>query len=439
MARLVRIVLALLLAATLATSPAPACCTDFWSCTEAVATAGVSCAVEAAVNAIKDLINQIGGQRDDAQARAEAALQSTLDQLAAEVAQVDSELKQLAQQVDKDRDEGEQIYRKDTYNLGAAVALARPAAATPTAAAGEAREGHAITQLAPTPAPAPNPFLRASVAELPALSSDDSLKRLRDKLDELKKQKEALVSKMQQIETQEAGSQVAAAAQAARDSLQNDFVKPVTDLLTALTEALSNPLGAASLIASAIGLLEDALGGLQNQTQPKLDAVGSAANGAAADLGPPLDQLRQTAADAEKTLATMRLAAMALTASGRQAFVRSLALAGKPTPALTGTRIRLSATAGLSAVSSKPVTKLVALRPDLRRLSQPARPVETSAFRMKITSDFDSFFRGKSAADARKKRDELLLEARRRFATNPKSLAAVEKLINDEARARGVF
>jgi hypothetical protein len=38
----------------------------------------------------------------------------------------------------------------------------------------------------------------------------------------------------------------------------------------------------------------------------------------------------------------------------------------------------------------------------------------------------------------KRKRDELLAEARRRFASDPKTLLAVEWMLNDEARARGV-
>ena len=64
--------------------------------------------------------------------------------------------------------------------------------------------------------------------------------------------------------------------------------------------------------------------------------------------------------------------------------------------------------------------------------------VDVSAYRPRLASEFDGYFRGKSPADGRKKLADLTAEARRRFASDPKTLAAVLNLLNAEARARGV-
>ena len=52
-------------------------------------------------------------------------------------------------------------------------------------------------------------------------------------------------------------------------------------------------------------------------------------------------------------------------------------------------------------------------------------------FRTRVGSDLDAMFLGKSPADQRKKRDELLAEARRRYASDPKTLQAVGALLFD--------
>src|SRR5258706_7111986 len=69
-----RAIMVLLLSALLASSALQACCDDFWSCAGAVATAGMSCAVEAALNAIKDVIAKAEGTRDSKKAELEADL-----------------------------------------------------------------------------------------------------------------------------------------------------------------------------------------------------------------------------------------------------------------------------------------------------------------------------------------------------------------------------
>ena len=55
-----RVVLVIVLVASLAGGPvATACCDDFWSCAAAVATGGLSCALEDLVNSIRTMIHNV--------------------------------------------------------------------------------------------------------------------------------------------------------------------------------------------------------------------------------------------------------------------------------------------------------------------------------------------------------------------------------------------
>ena len=65
--------------------------------------------------------------------------------------------------------------------------------------------------------------------------------------------------------------------------------------------------------------------------------------------------------------------------------------------------------------------------------SLPAVLPDTKA---KVAGDFDGYFHGKTAEEAEAKKNELLVEARKRFKTDPGTLRKVEDLINQQTRLR---
>ena len=81
---------------------------------------------------------------------------------------------------------------------------------------------------------------------------------------------------------------------------------------------------------------------------------------------------------------------------------------------------------------------LMTIRPDLKRLAAQMQPPDLAPIRTKLATSFDQYFKDKSPAQAQTIRDQLILEARQRYNADQTLLAKIEKLINDEARARGV-
>ena len=67
---------------------------------------------------------------------------------------------------------------------------------------------------------------------------------------------------------------------------------------------------------------------------------------------------------------------------------------------------------------------------------QTRRPMADFTHKNRVSQDFDSFFKGKNRMEAENKRNELLAEARRRFAQDPATLQKVEALIQQEAGNR---
>ena len=81
---------------------------------------------------------------------------------------------------------------------------------------------------------------------------------------------------------------------------------------------------------------------------------------------------------------------------------------------------------------------LRSLRPQMQRLTTAPPPPDLRPAQAQVKEHFDQYLSGKPPSEGRKMREQLIGEARVRYGTDPSTLAAVEKLINDEARARGV-
>lgn len=450
-----RAVLALTLATGLATGrpAAGGCCDDFWSCAGTVATGGLSCAVEMALEAVRALIASVRSDRDTTSTQFLAALQATEDEMKAELAKLEQKIKAAVQEIDRDRDEGDKIVKEDADTIRTKLAEAKLHAGTAASggvkvssgvsgpvskAAIQPRIGTATPAAAGPGGPAAGRVSAiADVRALTALQSDDSLATLRHRLEELKKQKEALLGAIIRKEAELSGQERAAAIQA-RKSLQDDFLKPIDDLLAALDAALRNPLDAPGVVSAAVGLLDGAINGFRSIVQPLADSVAEAADRAVAAKTPSAAQMRKLADEAAKTLAAMRKAASYRAILERQAVVRDVGVLPSTTPSAVPVSVRLRASAAFAEVSRRVPTRIAVLRPEIQKLSAMKRSVDVSTYRPRLGGEFDAAFRGKSPSDSKKKLADLTAEARRRFASDPKTLAAVERLLNDEARARGV-
>jgi hypothetical protein len=420
------------------------CCDDFWSCAGAVATAGLSCAAQAALDALQALIRQTTSTRDDLNRRYEATLQAELDDLKAQIAEVDAEIKALLQQVEKALADGDRIFHEDQDVIRASLASTRAGlAGTPQPPANPSRQPSAL-RIAPTPTRTPTspPSIagpqKVSVSALLELQADPSLQQLRQRLDKLKAEKEALMKQILRKEAESGGLQMTqanAVATAARAAFAAQIWEPIGVLLGPLEAALTDPLNAAGVVNSTIALLDRLAKGVETLITRFVGALEQAGNQSLSVVQPEVDALRKVAAEAQAILDMMRKMTALRTAAARQALVKTLPATFS---ASSSAPRRLKSPAPLADRARAFGAPLAALKPGFERFTRTLGAVDTAPFRQRLAGEFDGYFRGKSPADAKKKLGELTAEARRRFASDPKKLAAVEKLLNDEARARGV-
>jgi hypothetical protein len=473
MPRPLRAALAVVLALGTASRPVVACCEDFWTCTAAVATGGLTCAIEAALNAVRTLIQMVRTVRDQTSQKYLAGLTATTDEMKAELARLETEIKAAIQEIEKARNEADRIFHEDAERIRTNLAEAKVRAlsssslpkGSPSASTGvqgavtqNKPVRAAIASVAPTPTrppaaslmrppsaagtmpPAESVSKSAAALELSALTalqSDDSLQTLRHRIELLRQRKQALVAAIAKVEADLTARQFKAAEEA-RSAFATSFLKPVDDLLASLTATLSNPLNAPGVVSSALALLDSALNGLHATADLAAEEAARIAEKAVAQKIPPAQEMRKISDEARKTLAAMRKAASFRVAYDRQTVVKGLGTLPASTPSPVAQAVRLRASAALRETSKTVGSRFTSLKPEVQKLSQVKRTFDVSSFRPRLGGDFDGFFRGKSPADGKRKLGELTAEARRRFASDPKTLAAVEKLLNDEARARGV-
>ena len=442
MSRIFRSVLSILLAAAIGMPASAGCCDDFWGCAAAVATAGLSCAVQAEADAIQALLRKTTSQRDATTDAYNAQLHAVVADLTGQLAAIEAEIKTLLQQVDAAQAGGDKILHEDADMIRATLAIregaALKAAATPVPSAVSKLKTTERIGAAATPASGSSrggsEYLVADAATLRALQSDTSLAVLRQRLDELAREKKLLIDKIIAKEASILGVEIAA-TEAAKAAYDADFLKPLNDVIAALEAALVDPSKIVGLATSAANLINDAVKGLGVVVDRALGSVEDTGNAALASLVAPVNELRKLAAEAAAILAKMEKMTALKTVAERRALAANAPAA--PTPAPTALR-KLKSHAEFAGKARSLASDLAALKPGVLRLAQPQATVNVVPFRQRLSGEFDGTFRGKSPTDAKKKLGELTAEARRRFASDTKTLAAVEKLLNDEARARGV-
>jgi small-conductance mechanosensitive channel len=417
------------------------CCDDLWSCAGAVVSGGLSCAVQAALDDLRSLLRKITDQRDATTTAYNGQLQAIVDDFRAQLAALDAQIKALDKQIEAAQAGGDKILHEDSDLIRAsleihAAALKITATPAPSAASRLKTTERIPAAAAPAPGPASGAtrFATLDTASLKALQSDTSLPTLRQRLDELVREKNKLVAKIVAKESEIMGAEMAA-EKAAQDAYASNFLRPIDDVIVSLEAALKDPSKIGGLAIAAANLVADAAKGLEVLFNRALGAVEDTGNAVLVSIVAPVNELEKLAAEATGILAKMEKMTALKTAAERRAFVANAP--SSPTP-IPSTARKLKSHAGFAGKAQTLATNLAGLRPGVLRLGQPPATVNVAPFRQRLSGEFDGYFRGKSPADAKKKLAELTAEARRRFASDPKTLAAVEKLLNDEARARGV-
>jgi molecular chaperone GrpE (heat shock protein) len=427
-----------------------ACCTTVWSCVAAVASQGLTCYIEISLVALRNLISQVERERYE-RAQAFAAKMAASDKQAAEQLQ-DSE--QRTERAIKELEESSSEARKLVGDDAAQwqVAMQKPtaqqsAASTPNSAARALRPG-AIVRQSPSAGAASTPAQSAQQQQaysaavnqtaLRELASDNSLESMSRQIAE--ERRRGVEARQRLIEQKaKAATRIKDARDAATIAFQNSFLGRIDALLGALGAALANPLEATQLIDGALGILDGIVSGFDQEVTPAVEKDAAVKQAAVAAVQRPAAEAQKHAERARLILGEMRKSARFKTvAERRQVLTQLNSFLSMPTALQLAPATKFEGAEQLRLAVKKTSADLRLLRREFQRVVKTPAP-DLRPARARVGQDFDQFFKGKTPAESKKTRDELLAEARRRFAGDAKLLTAVEKLIRDEARARGVF
>jgi hypothetical protein len=429
--RFARVGLAASLALAFFVHQAVACCDDFLSCAAAVATAGLSCAAEAALDALQGTLQGVQSHRDLAVNLTNAEIKEQEDALQQALATIDRALTAAVREIETDSAEAAKL--AGPWASGGATVVRRGATAE--------------TAFPKGPSPS-NGIAGASTVEglkpasgLPVASApadDHSLAAIKALIDRLDVQKVALMNELRQDEA-EAKAEAVAQTNGVNGALNVSVLKPLDQLIASLKACLSNPLAAGDLISASLQLLDDAMKGLDVEVKAALGQSSVALTTAAQKPQAALNTLVGVAAQSKKLIASMRvLAAMSSTVE-RTKYFGGLDLAPKPVPPAPKLRVLAwKPSAAMLAISTTLPKKTTALKASLRQLSVKHPPMNVAPFRPKQASDLDGYFKGKSAAEGKLQRDKLIAEAKTRYAKDPATLKALVAYLDKEASARGV-
>ena len=232
-------------------APLQACCDDFWSCVGAVASGGLTCAIESLVNSIKSLIQNVG------------RLASTLGQQAADVVNLAKaelngaagDLRNLAGQAEGDFNAAAQLAQSVVNEASrpqvvaphvAPVSWLRVAAGTRAATAGVQPPG---VRPGATP-PRRNPWSAGAAATGTGPGGSAAgrapggdrmpLRRAKEAIDALRPDVTQPINQVRQFATQ-AEQQAASAASSAANIAQTALLAPLQTLGNMLTDLVNHP------------------------------------------------------------------------------------------------------------------------------------------------------------------------------------------------------
>ena len=434
------------------TLPAPlwACCASTWSCVAAVATQGVTCVIEIAAGTLRILIRRVERERaNKAQNFAErmaAADKEAADRLGESQRKADDAVKNLELFLVEAR----KIVGDDVkpWQLAVQKPAPQPSGTTPTQSAATTRRPGMGAMQSPGAAPGspppqnpPPPAYSAALnqAAQRELANDNTLESLRRQIEEERRRgREARERTIAQRE--KALNAMTESREATKIAFQNSFLGRIDRLLAALQAAFANPLEATKLIDEALGILDGIVSAFDAEVTPAVETDAAVKQAAVAAVQRPADETAKHADRARVILGEMRKSARFKTAvERRQVLTQVSAFLSAPAALQSITSVNLKGAEQLRLVVKKTSADLRLLRPEIQRLLTAPPTPDLRPARAQVAKQFDQYFKGRSPSEARKTREQMIVEARRRYGSDPKIRAAVERLINDEARARGVF
>jgi hypothetical protein len=442
-----------------------ACCDDVFSCAAAVATAGATCVIDEAENALRGLIQRVGNERE--LKRQEFANELESAQREAQVALL--EKYRLAQQRADDLRqylaEAKRITGEDKLRINNALndIASQQMTSTRGLAAVSTSSVSAFKQLQnPGVTSVNKPIVGASTerassgttiqagtvtidkasawneTDLQLLRRDTSLETLLRQI-EVEQHRGEAACKQAELAKRNAEFAIAQSKQNTLTVFQKSFLGPVDQLLAALQAMRRNPLNAGQLIAGALGILDGALFAFDRDVVPATERDAQVKQTAVANVKREADETQRHADTAKHILAEMRRGALFTTMAERRVWAGAASVTVPMSAVTISPVVTLKSPYRLLAMSKSLRTDLVTVRPHLERLATQMQRPDLAPIRAKLATGFDQYFKGKQPAETRQIRDQLIFEARRRYSADQTLLASIEQLINKEARARGVF
>lgn len=427
------------------------CCDDFWSCAAAVATAGASCQIQSLIESITALKNAV----DTTIANMSTQASSVIAQAQRGVGDAAGDLKQVkgeaSAQLKASADQA-----RDLANRPVIVAALKPGIALKNGAA----PGAAMANKPPAMAAgAMKPVAAAPAAPKPAeaAATKDALGRGDKYVQELLAKSQAPANQANAA----ADAAIAAAARhldAARRISLDLALTPLNMVRDSLLDLLRHPermFDPSAQINADIQRIatqmpamfdrittevtQEALANLNQGTTALQQLQESAASGkAVADSMAKLQSSKlQSDLDELNTLLPKPAAVAVAPAAGVAARPQMVQLS--PTVTLANKQ-RLNVVLNRADPAKLPIVlQQKAAAGDLSQKWQAiqlkqktAVPID-QATTQKVDKDLNQMFVGKKGADAAKKKQELLAEAKKRFANDPKTLSKVQQYIETHA------
>jgi regulator of replication initiation timing/FtsZ-binding cell division protein ZapB len=416
------------------------CCDDFWSCVATVATAGVSCQVQQLIDTIKALSVTVNVLFNDMKTRTADIINDAKNQ----VVQSAEDIKQEREKALADLGNA----ANSAHSINNPPILTGPLAATKVNTSAVAAVNPAVAPVALAPQ-MPNAIAKSSMQLPPAPADPAAVKAAL-------KQAETYV---QDLKTKGAtvSDDAAAAERRARDAVLRHVVlanKIALDIglqpLKLLGEGLVDLLTHPERIFDPSAQIEADLRRMSQEVPALLDRIGNeVTEEAARELelaqGPTKQLLDQAAvarsvSDAMQKVASSKLQ---LDLEGLNRLLPNTApqkvsvLRGVTLPVgIAGRREILASALGRLEVTKLPLiakhrasVSSVVTQWDKFKLQTKAAVTIDASTDQKATSQVSQAYRGKSKTEIEKKRQELIEEAKRRFAKDPKTLEKVTRYL----------
>jgi hypothetical protein len=429
-------------------STAHACCNDFWSCGAAFVTGGLSCAIQAAQEESRRILDSARRALDGARRSYDEAVNGTQNRV--------TESRNKAQQDSRDS-LGAMDTAKNTVQakLNAPRFVAAPRSVGTIAPAGGVQGGLPSGAAIPgstvvVTAPVSGAAAAGAAPILPPPPSPEEVRRAMEDalrtLDTLRQRgaNQDLPAVSQAIARM--NDNVGRSMGNMQDIVRRSVFTPLEEILRVLGAA--DPTGLTNLIAAAVTGLDAAATALDTEVFRAMQSLDDVIVGALGEVEGHVSELVTSAGLAREIEARVN----ALSEQPSQAKMSELRALLPPDPArlLNANAIRAIGSlrlsspalrASLSMPKAAPAANSMklALGPLSNQLKDPMLktrlqpPADKAALKSRLDQYMGNEFVGLAGAARAAKRQQLLDEARRRFASNPQQAQEMERLINNAA------